>query len=94
VSWFELARTDHTLVILMGLARLREIAARLVAEGRDSATPVAVVQEASTPRQREVFGTLADIAERVQAAGIEAPATVIVGKVAGLGRGAPGSAQG
>ncbi len=84
VSWHHLARTDHTLVVLMGLARLPEIARRLVGEGRDPATPVAVVQEGTTPRQREVRGTLADIAERVAEAGVEAPAAVIVGPVSRL----------
>ena len=84
VGWHALAGTDHTLVILMGLARLGEIASRLVAEGRDPSTPVAVIQEASLPSQRVVLGTLEDIAERVEAAGLRPPATTVVGPVAAL----------
>ena len=74
----------------MGLGRLREIAARLMEEGRDRQTPVAVVQEGCTPRQREVRGTLADIADRVTEAGLEAPAVIVVGAVAGLAGGSDG----
>jgi uroporphyrinogen III methyltransferase/synthase len=73
-------------VILMGLTHLGSIASRLVAAGRSPETPAAVVQEASTPRERSVTGTLADIAERVTRAGITAPAVVIVGTVASLAK--------
>ena len=87
VSWQKLAGTDHTLVVFMGLARLREIAARLIREGRPADTPVAVVQEATTPRQKHVIGTLIDIGDRAEKAKIEAPAAVIVGRVVDFGDG-------
>jgi uroporphyrinogen III methyltransferase/synthase len=86
LRWRAMAETGHTLVILMGLTHLGEIAGRLMEAGRPVDTPVAVVQEATTPRERAVTGTLADIAERVLAAGIVAPAVVVVGNVAALGR--------
>jgi len=84
VSWRELARTGHTLVVLMGLHKLPIIAARLVALGRDPETPVAVVQEGTTPRQREVRGTLRTIAGQVHEAGIAAPAVIVVGPVTAI----------
>ena len=83
-SWHHLACTDHTLVILMGLARIGEICDRLEREGRPADTPVAVIQEGTTPRQREVRGTLSDIAARVSEAGIVAPATIVVGPVSAI----------
>jgi len=43
--------------------------------------PAAVVQEGTTPRQRVVIGTLADIAERALAADLTTPATTIIGEV-------------
>lgn len=86
LRWRAMAETGHTLVILMGLTHLASIAARLVEAGRPPETPAAVVQEATTPRERAVSGTLADIAERVNRAGIAAPAVVVVGNVAALGR--------
>jgi uroporphyrin-III C-methyltransferase len=86
LRWRAMAESGHTLVILMGLTHLASIADRLVAGGRPAGTPVAVVQEATTPRERSVVGTLADIAERVAHAGIVAPAVVVVGNVASLAR--------
>ena len=76
----------RTYVFLMGLARIGEIAASLVAAGKDPATPAAVVSAATTPRARSALGTLADIAARTAKAGLESPAVLIVGAAAGLGR--------
>ena len=55
VRWARLATGADTLVILMGSGRLARICAALVAAGRPSQTPAAVVAEATTPRQRAVF---------------------------------------
>ena len=77
-----LGQSGHTLVVLMGLARLEELAAALIRAGRPPETPVVVVQEASTPRQRHVKGTLFDIRRIADEAGIRAPATLIIGPVA------------
>ncbi|MFZ5480790.1 MAG: uroporphyrinogen-III C-methyltransferase [Myxococcota bacterium] len=84
LRWQAMAESGHTLVILMGLTNLRAIAARLVQTGRPAETPVVVVQEATTPRERVVWGDLADIADRVAVAEIRAPATIVVGSVASL----------
>jgi uroporphyrin-III C-methyltransferase len=70
-----------TLVFYMGLARIGETCAALVAAGRSADTPSAVVARATLPDQRVVSGTLADIAERVRAAAIEGPALLVVGEV-------------
>ena len=48
------------------------------------ATPAAVVERASTPEQRTVLGTLADLPGLAEAEGTAAPATLIVGEVAAL----------
>jgi uroporphyrin-III C-methyltransferase/precorrin-2 dehydrogenase/sirohydrochlorin ferrochelatase len=79
VDWDALARLGGTLVLLMAVGRLAQVCAALVAGGRDPATPVAVVQDASLPSQRTVVTTLADAA--VDAAGLRAPAVVVVGEV-------------
>ena len=84
VSFKNLATMDHTLVILMGLARLPKIAEELMLEGRDPNTPVAVVQAASTSGQLTIRGTLSDISGRAASSGIASPATVIIGEVAAL----------
>ena len=84
VAFERLAELDHTLVILMGLARLPAIADRLIDAGHCRNTPVAVVQAASTAGQRTVRGTLQNIAAVAEASGIASPATVIIGAVAAL----------
>jgi uroporphyrin-III C-methyltransferase len=78
-DWEALARAE-TLVILMGLARLPQIAARLRAHGRADRTPVAIVSRGTAAEQRVVRGTLGDIASRI--AGLLPPATIVVGEVA------------
>lgn len=84
LRWEHIAPGDDTLVFLMGVERLDAIANQLVAHGRPATTPVAVVQWGTWPRQRTVTGSLADIAARVAAAGLEAPAVTVVGEVVRL----------
>jgi siroheme synthase len=52
--------------------------------GLDAATPVAVIQEGTTERERTIIGTLADIAERAAAAGLSSPALTVIGTVVNL----------
>ncbi len=78
------APSDATLVLLMAVARLAEIADALVGAGRRPATPVAVIERGWTDRQRTIVGSLADIAERTEAAGAGPPAVVVVGDVVAL----------
>jgi uroporphyrin-III C-methyltransferase len=80
VDWDRLATAVDTLVILMGIATLPVITARLIAAGRDPATPAAVIERGLTAGQRVVTATLADIAER--AAHLAAPAVIVIGDVA------------
>jgi uroporphyrin-III C-methyltransferase/precorrin-2 dehydrogenase/sirohydrochlorin ferrochelatase len=77
--------TDHTLVLLMGVTRLADSARALVRAGRPADTPVAVIEDGFGPRQRTTVGTLADIAERATAVGVQAPAVTVVGDVVRLG---------
>ncbi|NUO00758.1 MAG: uroporphyrinogen-III C-methyltransferase [Saprospiraceae bacterium] len=77
---FEVARTNATAVILMGLAKLPEIAEAYARSGK-SELPVAIVQNASTPRQRTLTGRVSDIAEKALLSGIGSPAVIIVGEV-------------
>jgi uroporphyrin-III C-methyltransferase len=82
VDWSKLATAVDTLVILMGVHNLPAITAKLIAHGRASETPVAVIHWGTTQAQQTVIGTLANIAER--AAHIESPAVIVVGQVVGL----------
>jgi uroporphyrinogen III methyltransferase/synthase len=84
IDWSHLARGVDTLVFLMGVGMLPDIVEKLVAHGRPAQTPVVLVRWGTTPDQQTVSGTLADIVEKVQAAGLKPPAVVVVGAVAVL----------
>ena len=64
----------------MGLAKIADIAQAFQSAGK-SDLPVAVIQNATLPEQREVFGTIADIAEKVKKSGIGSPAVIVIGEV-------------
>ncbi|WP_091449697.1 uroporphyrinogen-III C-methyltransferase [Actinokineospora iranica] len=83
-DWSALAKLSGTIVLMMGVDKLDQFAAALVAGGRDAATPVAVVQEGTTRNQRVLRSTLASVAADVAAEGIRPPAVTIIGPVAGL----------
>ncbi len=84
MDWAGIAHGADTLVFLMGLSNLPEIARQLMANGRPATTPTASIQSGTTPNQRVVTGTLADIAERVQDAGLRSPVITVVGEVVNL----------
>lgn len=84
LDWAGLARPRQTVVIYMGLTALSQICAKLVEHGLPADHPAAVVQQGTTGSQRVVTGTLADLARRVEQAGLESPALTIVGEVVKL----------
>ena len=74
------AATGATLVLHLAVTRTREIAASLVEQyGADC--PVVVVSRASQPEELVLRGTLADIADQVEAAGLRQAAVILVGRV-------------
>jgi uroporphyrin-III C-methyltransferase len=79
-----LSSPAETLVILMGVKHLREIADSLVAAGRDVETPVAVIRWGSYEGQQTVCGSLDSIANEVEKADMRAPAVIVVGEVVKL----------
>ncbi|MEV5744720.1 uroporphyrinogen-III C-methyltransferase [Microbispora rosea] len=86
VDWPGLAGSSGTLILLMAVERIKEIAETLVRDGRSPETPVMVVQDGTLPTQRAVAATLSTVAERVTAAGVRPPAIVIVGEVVKVGQ--------
>jgi uroporphyrinogen III methyltransferase/synthase len=84
VDWSLLARLPGTVVIYMGMGQLEHVAAELISNGRRADTPSAVVELATTSSQRTVDGPLGEIARRAGAAGLSAPAVLIVGEVVAL----------
>jgi uroporphyrin-III C-methyltransferase len=83
-DWAVLARPRQTVVIYMGLGALPVICRELVAHGLPPDTPAAVVEQATTPGQRVVTGTLLTLPTLARAQEVAAPALVVVGEVVRL----------
>lgn len=75
---------DHTVVLLMGVARLRETARSLMAAGRVADSPVAIIERGFLPGQRTTVGTVEQIAARAEAVGVRSPAVIVIGDVVRL----------
>lgn len=95
VDWGALGRLRGTVVVLMGVTNAAAISKALIAGGRLGGTPVAVVSNASTPRQRRIDTTLAGLGATVEGRWrqgdaakptdpIRPPAVIVIGEVAGL----------
>jgi uroporphyrin-III C-methyltransferase len=84
LDFASLAAIEGTLLFMMGVARLPEIARELMTNGRSATEPVAVIENGTTPEQRVTQATLATIAERAAARGVRSPAVIVVGDVAAL----------
>ena len=80
----KLAGVNGTIVILMGLRQIREIAARLITAGMDPGTPAAVISGKMTGHFADVRAPLGEIAERTKAAGVQAPAVIVIGETAAM----------
>lgn len=86
VDWAGLGRSRGTLVLLMAVERIEEVAAVLMQHGRKPQTPVRVVENGTLPTERALTASLATAADEVAAVGIRPPAVVIVGDVVNVAR--------
>lgn len=83
-SWEAAARAGGTLVFLMAMHCVPRVAARVLAAGRAPDTPACVIQNGTRADEVVLSSTLLALAEDVRAAGLGAPAVVVIGEVAGL----------
>lgn len=84
VDWSWLAKEPGTKVILMGVDRIRKIAAELIKHGLSPETPVGMVRWGTRGRQQSISGTLQTVADLVEQKNFGAPAITIVGDVVKL----------
>ena len=77
------AKTDATIVVLMGIKKLKEIAAIFEAEGKGR-LPAAVIQNGSMKNEKIVVATAGTIFEAAQDQKIDSPALIVFGEVVGL----------
>jgi uroporphyrin-III C-methyltransferase len=80
------ARSSATIVILMGMTKLQEIAAIFVKEGK-AALPVIIIQNGSLPEEKIVLGFIHNIVARAAQQQVSSPAIIVIGEVVSLHEG-------
>lgn len=84
LPWSSLSAPGQTLVFYMGLGAAPEISRHLVAAGLDRETPVALIHQGSTPRQRVCRTTLAALPASAQDGAFTPPTLIVIGEVVAL----------
>ena len=84
LDWDALARPKQTIVFYMGLHGLDTLCAKLVEHGLPDSTPVAIVQQGTTQKQRVITGTLATLPGIALIEKPKPPTLIIVGGVVTL----------
>ena len=82
LNWRALAEGGTTLVVYMGVAKLSEIARQLLDGGMAADMPVAMIENASLPQQRECRSSLACMQDDAKAFALKSPAILVIGAVA------------
>ena len=82
LNWQALAQGGTTLVVYMGVAKLPEIRESLLAGGMRDDMPVAMIENASLPQQRECRSTLAAMQQDAADFQLKSPAILVIGEVA------------
>ncbi|TAF29471.1 MAG: uroporphyrinogen-III C-methyltransferase [Runella slithyformis] len=77
------AQSSATVVILMGMSKLKEIVAIFEGHGKGE-TPMAIIQNGTTDQEKYVLGRVQDIEEKVVESGVSNPAVIVIGEVVGL----------
>lgn len=79
-----IAKLDGTLIFLMGLGNLEKIVENLVENGKKLDTPVAIIKDGTTSKQKTYTGTLGTIVEIVKENNVKSPVIIIIGEVVNL----------
>jgi len=84
VNWKKLATAVDTIIILMGMGRMKEIVGDLIEGGLKRNTKVAIIEWGTTNRQRTVTGTLANIVNKATLYQLRPPSVIVVGEIVKL----------
>ncbi|QHS57363.1 uroporphyrinogen-III C-methyltransferase [Mucilaginibacter sp. 14171R-50] len=80
---YDAAKTSATIVVLMGIHKLAQIAEIFINEGKGQ-LPVAVIQSGTTVNEKVVIGVADNIADLAAQQGITSPALIVLGEVVSL----------
>lgn len=81
INWSGAAKSNGTLIFLMGFRNFDIIKSRLMENGVSEDTPAAIVMRGTTSKQKKVIGTLKNVKEKAIEAGITSPCIIVVGEV-------------
>ena len=81
-STIDWSKLPETIIILMGVSKIQEIAKNLLATGRDNETPVAAVEWGTTHKQKTLITTLGNLASGIE--GLNPPTVFIIGYIVKL----------
>lgn len=84
LNYEALASFPGTLVFYMGLGRLKNICSKLIENGKDQATPAAIICQASLPTQRVIQSTLQHLPNEAASSGMRPPSLIVVGECVNL----------
>jgi uroporphyrin-III C-methyltransferase len=84
IRWDSVSKAADTIVIFMGLEQLRAITRRLISSGLTEDTKIAVIENATSNRQRVIMGNLSNIEKKVKQKKVQSPSIIIIGKVVGI----------
>ncbi|MCF6209646.1 MAG: siroheme synthase CysG [Gammaproteobacteria bacterium] len=84
LNWKALAQPHQTIVVYMGLLGVKELCGKLVEHGLPADMPIALVQKATTRRQKVVIGTLGSMPSIIETTEVKPPTLIIIGDVVRL----------
>jgi uroporphyrin-III C-methyltransferase len=79
-DWVSATAAADTAILYMGVGEAEAVSRRLMQQGRNGATPVAIVESASLSGSRAWYGTLAGLAQ-LAPPDLRGPATILLGEV-------------
>jgi uroporphyrin-III C-methyltransferase/precorrin-2 dehydrogenase/sirohydrochlorin ferrochelatase len=80
IDWRALCDPRASTVVYMGMKTLELLAGRLLANGMDPSTPALLVERATCPDERHIFGTIENLAAKVARAGPSGPCVILIGE--------------
>lgn len=83
-DWRSLSKPNQTVVVYMGLINSADIVSKLMANGREGSTPVALVERGTSAQQRVVTGQLRDLVQLIKDNDVISPSLIIIGEVVAL----------
>jgi len=81
INWEKIGTITDTIVILMGINKLKNIVEHLLQVGRNPKTPIAIIEHGTTTQQREIIGDIGDIIQKAEKYDVKTPAIIVIGDV-------------